>query len=120
MRLGIFAKTFARPTVEAVFDAIRSHGLVCAQFNFACAGLEPMPERIEPALCDRIRVAASERSVELVAVSGTFNMIHPDEARRADGLKRLRTLAEVCPKLRIPVVTLCTGTRDRENMWRGH
>ncbi len=37
MRLGIFAKTFTRPTVEEVFDAVRAHGLRCVQFNLSCA-----------------------------------------------------------------------------------
>jgi hypothetical protein len=26
MRLGIFAKTFSRPTVEGVFDTVKEHG----------------------------------------------------------------------------------------------
>src|SRR5688500_8985371 len=107
MRLGIFAKTFVRPTVEAVFDAVRAHGLMCGQFNFACAGLEAMPKRIDPALCERIANAARERAIELSAVSGTFNMIHPDAAKRADGLRRLRMLAEACPRLGIGLITLC-------------
>jgi sugar phosphate isomerase/epimerase len=120
MRLGIFAKTFARPTVEAVFDAVRLHGLSCVQFNMACAGLPSMPERIDGALCDRIRAAAAERGITLAAVSGTFNMIHPDPAKRYAGLERLRVLAGACHQLGAPVVTLCTGTRDPDDMWRRH
>ena len=48
MRLGIFAKTFSRPTVEGVFDAVREHGLNCVQFNMACAGLPSLPDHIAP------------------------------------------------------------------------
>jgi sugar phosphate isomerase/epimerase len=32
----------------------------------------------------------------------------------------LRVVAEAAAQLGIPLVTLCTGTRDRENMWRAH
>jgi hypothetical protein len=39
MRLGIFARTFARPTVEDVFDSVRAHGLSCVRFNLSCAGV---------------------------------------------------------------------------------
>jgi sugar phosphate isomerase/epimerase len=120
MRLGIFAKTFARPTVEAVLDAVRGHGLDRVQFNMACAGLPSMPERIDGALCDRIRAAAADRGIALAAVSGTFNMIHPDPAKRQTGLERLRVLAGACGRLGVPVVTLCTGTRDPDDMWRRH
>ncbi len=120
MRLGIFAKTFVRPTAEATLDAVRDHGLESIQFNMACAGLPPLPERIEPALADRISDAVRQRRLEMAAVSGTFNMAHPDPAQRRDGLRRLRVLAEACPRLGTSVITLCTGSRDPENMWRRH
>jgi sugar phosphate isomerase/epimerase len=56
----------------------------------------------------------------MVAVSGTFNMIHPDlEKRRAD-LHRFGVLASACRDMGTGIITLCTGTRDPENMWRGH
>ncbi|WP_308636824.1 hypothetical protein [Paenibacillus silvisoli] len=46
MELGIFAKTFGRSSIEAVFDAIREHGLSKTQFNMSCAGLPAMPDAI--------------------------------------------------------------------------
>ena len=84
------------------------------------AGLPPMPDEIEPALADRVREAAAERQIDLVAVSGTFNMIHPDEEVRRDGLRRLGVLAGACGRLGTSTVTLCTGTRDPEDKWRWH
>jgi len=120
MRLGIFARTFSRPNVENVLDAVRRHGLDCIQFNFACAGLPSMPERIEPALLDRICAAANARKISIAAVSGTFNMIHPDVAKRREGVQQLAVLASACKCLSTSVITLCTGTRDPEDMWRGH
>ena len=63
MRLGIFAKTFARPTLEETLDAVAGHGLACVQFNMACAGLPTLPEEIEPELAigsaDAMRRGAS-------------------------------------------------------------
>jgi len=49
MQLGIFAKTFVRPSLEATLDAVASHGLSCVQFNMACVGLPTLPEAIAPA-----------------------------------------------------------------------
>lgn len=120
MRIGIFAKTFVRPTIEGVFDAVHAHGIDCVQFNMACAGTAPLPEEIDPARCDRIRTAAAARGIALAAVSGTFNMIHPDVERRREGLRRLSVLASACPRLGTSVITLCTGTRDPDDLWRGH
>jgi sugar phosphate isomerase/epimerase len=58
--------------------------------------------------------------LDLAAVSGTFNMIHPDVSIRRDGLRRFKELVGACAKMDAPVITLCTGTRDSENMWRRH
>jgi sugar phosphate isomerase/epimerase len=120
MQLGIFARTFMRPTVEEVFAAVAKHHLRCVQFNFACAGLPSLPDRIEPELLGRIRKAAAEHRIDIAAVSGTFNMIHPDPKQRRDGLRKLGVVAGACRHLGTSTVTLCTGTRDPEDMWRHH
>ena len=120
MKLGIFAKTFNRPTLEETFDAVAVHDLHYVQFNLVCAGVPTLPDRVEPALCARIRSAAHSRELNIVAISGTFNMIHPDLEQRRDGFERLRVLAQAAPELGTDVITLCTGTRDPENMWAAH
>ena len=120
MRLGIFARTFARPQLEGVFDAVKEHQLDCVQFNLACAGLPTLPDTLAPSLAIRIREASMSRSIEIAAVSGTYNMIHPDRKVRQAGVRRLRTLASACHAMGTSVITLCTGTRDPENMWRWH
>jgi sugar phosphate isomerase/epimerase len=120
MQLGLFARIFARPTVEEVFDAVARLHLRCVQFNFACAGLPGLPEAVPVELADRIRGAADERRISIGAVSGTFNMIHPNVRLRREGLHKLEVIAGACARLGTRVVTLCTGTRDPENMWRGH
>ena len=120
IRLGIFAKTFSRPTVEGVFDAVKEHQLDCVQFNMACAGLPTLPNDIAPSLAIRIHEASMSRGMEIAAVSGTYNMAHPDPEVRQAGLRRLRTLASACHGMGTSVITLCTGTRDPENMWRWH
>jgi sugar phosphate isomerase/epimerase len=120
MRLGIFAKTFARPSVEETFDAVRAHGLAATQLNLSVTGLPSMPDRIPAELAGRVRAAARARDLDIAALSGTFNMAHPDPQVRARGLRRLDVLAGACAALGTGVVTLCTGTRDRDDMWRRH
>jgi sugar phosphate isomerase/epimerase len=120
MEIGIFAKTFARPTLEQVLDAVQAHGLTCVQFNLSCAGLPTLPDRIDPALCDYIRHEMAARGITMAAISGTFNMIDPDQRKRHNSLQRLRVLASACRRLGTSVITLCTGTRDPENMWHWH
>jgi sugar phosphate isomerase/epimerase len=118
--IGIFAKTFVRPTLEDNLDAVAGHGLSVVQYNLACAGLPSLPERIEPRLAQQIAAAATTRGITLAAVSGTFNMIDPIRERRDAGMRRLAQLAGACALLGTRIITLCTGTRDPDDMWRGH
>jgi sugar phosphate isomerase/epimerase len=120
MRIGIFTKVFERATLAERLDAVRAHGLDCVQFDLSSAGSDPMPERIDPALCEGIRNAFTAHCVTMSAVNGTFNMIHPDLNARREGLLRLRELALACESLGTSVITLCTGTRDPHSMWRRH
>lgn len=120
MEIGIFSKTFARPTLGAVLDAVAEHGVHAVQFNMSCAGVAEMPDLIEPALVTTIRQEMAARGITMSAISGTFNMIHPDMAERQMGLRRLRTLAAACAGLGTSVITLCTGTRNTQSMWRSH
>jgi sugar phosphate isomerase/epimerase len=118
MKLGIFAKTFSRPTIEEVFQSIVRCGINSVQFNLSCARLEPLPKHVPSELAQRIAASAEQATVELSAISGTFNMAHPDPVDRRSNLLKFEVLCEVAARLRIPVVTLCTGTRDPVNMWK--
>ncbi len=120
MRFGIFLKVIERTTLQEKFAAVRSLGLDCVQFNLSCAGLPEMPDELDPAAVERIRAAAQAAGVSIAALSGTYNMIHPDLRERELGLRRLAVLAAACRGLGTRVLTLCTGTRDPENMWRRH
>jgi sugar phosphate isomerase/epimerase len=119
-QIGIFAKTFARPSIESNLRAVAAYGLGIAHYNMACAGLPSLPERIPSTVAERIGNAALAQGIRIVAVSGTFNMIDPCLQRRGEGLRRLRELAVACEALGTRTVTLCTGTRDAEDMWGGH
>ena len=120
MQIGIMARTFVRSTLGEELDAVADQGIYCMQFVLASAGLLEWPDHIDAGLCDRIRKEVSARKITMAAISGTYNMIHPDSGQRQDGLRKLRGLASACDRLGTSVITLCTGTRDPENMWRRH
>jgi len=120
MKLGIFAKTFSRPTIQELFQSIAGYGINSVQFNLSCAGLDPLPKNVPSELARRIADSANLAKVELSAISGTFNMAHPDPMDRHGNLIKFEVLCEVAGKLQIPVITLCTGTRDPVNMWKWH
>lgn len=120
MQLGIFARTFSRPGLTETLDAVRDSGLRAMQFNLALAGGPPLPDAIPAELAAHVREETARRELSVAAVSGTYNMAHPDPAVRADGARRLATLIPAARALGTSIVTLCTGSRDAEDMWRRH
>ena len=120
IQIGILAEALRRPTLEETLDAIAAYGIRAVEFDLRCAGLPTLPARIEPAAAVRIAQAFADRGITMAAVSGRYNMIDPDERRRRDGMRGLGVLAKACATLGTQIVTLSTGTRDPENMWRRH
>ena len=48
MQLGIFAKTFTRPTVEQTLQAVADAGIGAVQFNLSVLGLPTVPDARRP------------------------------------------------------------------------
>lgn len=117
---GIFAKTFARSSVQEVLEAVKMNNFSVAQFNFACVGLASMPDTIPESIIKEIKVAKLATGINFVGLSGTFNMAHPEKAVREEGLKKLEVLAEACSSLNIHLISLCTGSRDAQDKWKHH
>ena len=119
-RLGIMTRHIPRASIEEVASAVASHGLETIQLSLESAGLEPMPILIEAADARRIERAFREAGVSIAAVSGTFNVIDPDRDAFVANLERFTVICGACADLGTRVVTTCTGTRNRDSMWRAH
>jgi sugar phosphate isomerase/epimerase len=120
MQLGIFAKTFAAQGAAPVLNAVRAAGYQTAQFNMACVGLPPMPDEISGSIISEITAASKSSGVSIAAISGTYNMAHPDPAIRAVGLRRLGVIIANAKAMGTRLVTLCTGSRDIVDQWLFH
>jgi len=117
MELGIFAKIFARPTLEETLTATRAMGFEHIQFNVESAGLPELPDVIPAENVQRIATAIAASGLTIDALSGTYNMIHPDPEQRARDFARFRAIAAVARPIGATTMTLCTGTRNTESMW---
>jgi sugar phosphate isomerase/epimerase len=120
MQLGIFARTFDGTDPATVLEKVASAGFTATQYNLACSGLPPMPDAIPLPVAEAVSSAARTSGMEIVAVSGTYNMIHPNLAVRRQGHARLEVLAAACGAMSTRLITLCSGTRDAEDQWRAH
>lgn len=120
MQLGIFAKTFPGDDPNIVLGAVADAGFMVAHYNMVCSGLSPLPDSIPSEITAAISAAADSHGVRLCGVSGTFNLIHPDLEVRRRGLANLDVIARSTAAMGTDLITLCTGTRNTEDIWRGH
>ena len=118
MKLGIFHKVFARPTLEESLDGVQAAGLEAVQLDLTAAGIDPAA--LTDVDCERIRAAHATRGIEIAALSGTFNIIDPDLEKRRAGMCWLAALAAASGKLGTELITSCTGTRNPDSLWGGH
>lgn len=117
---GIFTTVFPRPTLDETFAAVADRGIGAVQFDLENAGLPTLPDAIPEDLPARIQATSLRHAVAISALSGTFNMAHPDAVVRRQDLGRFRVLAAACRPMGASVITICTGTRNRDSMWQHH
>jgi len=118
--LGIFTRTFARPELAACLDAVVGYGFGLAHLSLRSAGLAALPAGLPPDTLGVIRMEVERHGLRLAGVSGTFNAIHPDAARRERETALACDLIAHAKDLGTSFVSLSTGTRDPDDMWRGH
>lgn len=121
-QLGIFARTFVRDSPAAVAKAVADAGFDLVQLNLNSFGLPTIPDQDVLLSTDfgAVRDAFTEQGIAIWGVSVTYNTIHPDAGlRRRLTEDACRLIARV-PELGARFATLCTGTRDGDNMWRTH
>ena len=129
--IGVMTTEFDAPTFEETVDRIAGHQISSVQLQLGSVipevatvdalnrGLDVLGDKITEDLAVRSREALNAGGIEVAAVDGTYNMVHPDPDRRARNLDHLVRLISLAPSFGTGIVTLCTGTRD-EIMWRPH
>ncbi len=120
MNVGIFTRTYETTDLKVTYQKMRAQGICHAQLNLSNAGLPTLPDTVDDKKIEEIGRLTEEYGITLEALSGTFNMADPDEEARRRGCSQFRVQCRVASMLKIPVVSLCTGSRDPENKWRWH
>lgn len=128
MRIGIASTDFPAMSWQALLDRVRYYGFEALQLSLADVaeiGFVPngeieIPASLDEAVVRRIAEDTSAMALPIVALNGTFNMAHPDASIRSEGIRRLEGLAQAAQTLNCPVLSLCSGTRNRSHLWRTH
>ena len=118
--IGIFSRTYEIGDLEETYRRMTANGITHTQFNLSNAGLPSLPEHVAETKLEEIRTLTAKYNIRLDALSGTFNMIDPDEEARKKGCDQFKLQCQIARYLGIPIVTLCTGSKNKESKWKWH
>jgi sugar phosphate isomerase/epimerase len=122
LALGGFARMFERDDGPAVAAAFADAGLTQVQLNLAAIGLPTVPPAgtVDDAQLALVTEPFRRAPLRLWGLSATYNMAHPDPARRARETRNAAALIGATTRAAPVAVSLCSGTRDPVDMWAGH
>jgi sugar phosphate isomerase/epimerase len=120
MELGIFSRTYQLGGTDRIFAQVAQDGFQSVQFNFSSAGLPSLPKEWPGAIVNDVMASAIRNGLSICALSGTYNMAHPDAARRQADRIGFANVVRAAGMMQAPIVTLCTGTRNPTDMWSAH
>ncbi|HWG24864.1 sugar phosphate isomerase/epimerase family protein [Actinospica sp.] len=95
-------------------------GYTVAHWNFAAIGLPTLADGLPDAAFAEVRAAFDAAGLAIPSASATYNAIGPDTERRAAETRQAAELIRRTRLLGAEAVTLCTGTRDPNDMWHAH
>lgn len=117
---AIFSRTYPLTNVSDVLSAVVRDGYHGVQFNLLSAGLASLPDQLPDGVAEQVGAQAKSSGVRLAALSGTYNMVHPDPNARASSRRGFSNVIQAARRMDAPIVTLCTGSRNPNDMWKHH
>jgi sugar phosphate isomerase/epimerase len=120
MYAAIFTRTYPLKDAAAVFAAVANDGFKGVQANLSSVGLDPLPVMLPPGIAARFGAEARAKGIRIRALSGTYNMAHPDAKVRLAYRPRFRNAVQAAVEMGATIVSLCTGSRDEHDQWKFH
>jgi sugar phosphate isomerase/epimerase len=120
MYAAIFSRTYAMKNVAEAICAAAMDGYEGIQANLSSAGLASLPDTVPPGVAVQFGQEARARGIRLAALSGTYNMAHPDAKVREASRVGFQNVVSAAREMGAPIVSLCTGSRDPHDMWKFH
>lgn len=118
-RLGVFSHVLEAHDAHEAAARIRAYGLEAVNIHRQRPD-DLLDAPITADRCRRIRDAYLDQGLEIAGFAGYRNLIHPDPARREEGLARLEDWMRWLPDLGADLIATEGGTRDPDDPWAWH
>lgn len=117
--VGIFNGYFPYTLAESI-KRIKALGFSSVQLDLCFKDMDLAYPAITSEKCKIIRDAFRDADLQIVAISGYTNVVHPNAAKRKENLDFLKTLLKFARELGTPYVISETGTFDPDSDWVYH
>ena len=119
--VGIFNGYFPYSLAETI-KRIKALGFTSVQLDLCFKDMDIAADasNLTSDKCRVIRDAFRDANIQIVAISGYTNLVHPDPAKCAANVAYLKTLLKFARELGTPYVISETGTFDTDSDWVYH
>ncbi|MGO9241927.1 MAG: sugar phosphate isomerase/epimerase family protein [Bryobacteraceae bacterium] len=117
LKLGVFSHLYSRLPVAEAASRMRADGFhsTVLEYQFADVRFDPLAPDWNAAA--KITAALGKAQLRVAALSGYYNIVDPDLARRQHGEERIRALMTNWKHLGSPLVCTETGTLNTKSEW---
>lgn len=120
MELGIFSRTYEYSDPHESFGRMSRDGIYRCQLNLSNAGMATLPEKADEKRLSELQSVLEHYNIKCDGLSGTFNMIDPDRDAAERGIRQFEHQCQIAAMLNIPLVSLCTGSKNTKSKWQWH
>ncbi|MGG4035988.1 sugar phosphate isomerase/epimerase [Paenibacillus cisolokensis] len=116
--LGFMSYVYDGHTADAMAESARAAGFSFVQLD----PRQPLgimdDEPLSPARAEKVRAAFERCGIEVVALSGYTNLVHPDPDKRTRKLEQFERMIDLCEAYGTRWIATETGSLHPTNSWR--
>lgn len=116
--LGIFTSVYHKMPLEEAARRIREDGFSGVVLEFHFADVQFDPAKPDWAVAEQIMKTLRRHELRVMGLFGYYNVLDPNEERRAQGDARMLNLCKHWERFECPVISTVTGTFNAESPFR--
>ncbi len=117
LKLGIFTSVYAELPLADAVRRIKDAGFKCVVCDFAFKDVRFDPLKPDWEAVSKITGAFEKSDVRIAGLSGYYNIIEADPAKRKPGETRMQLLIKEWKRLGSPIISTQSGTLNKQNEW---
>lgn len=115
LKLGVFTSVYASLPLEEAAARIKADGFTGVVFDYHFKDVHFDPLAPDWDALKKIRSTLDRNGIQVAGLYGYYNVIDPDEARRAKGEQRMSLLIKEWKRFGTPIVSTETGSYNKQS-----